>query len=55
MTQPKGLPSTIPFWESNTPLADDALPGLPRLAIYLPSPEYRTTKGFSFAPQADTA
>ncbi|GHC08280.1 alpha/beta hydrolase [Cerasicoccus arenae] len=45
-----GLPVTIRLWENGTPFADDALPGLPRLTIYLPSPEHRTGQSIVVCP-----
>ncbi|MGZ0656050.1 alpha/beta hydrolase [Coraliomargarita sp. W4R53] len=45
-----GLPLTFPLWEQNTPLAGEALPGLPRLTIYLPSEELRTRQAMLICP-----
>lgn len=45
-----GLPLTFPLWEKNTPLAGEALPGLPRLTVYLPSEECRTVQAVIICP-----
>ncbi|WPJ95021.1 alpha/beta hydrolase [Coraliomargarita algicola] len=45
-----GLPLTFPLWEHNTPLAGEALPGLPRLTMYLPSPELRSGQAMIICP-----
>lgn len=39
-----GFSLTLPLWENNTPYSGDALPGLPRMTVYLSSPEYKTGK-----------
>jgi len=49
-TPHNGLPLTLPLWENNTPLAGDALPGLPRLTVYLPSEEYRSGQAVIVCP-----
>jgi len=45
-----GRPLTLPLWEANTPLAGEALPGLPRLTIYLPSEEHRSGQAVIICP-----
>ncbi|WP_309379995.1 alpha/beta hydrolase [Cerasicoccus frondis] len=45
-----GLPVTIPLWEKDIPFADEALPGLPRLTVYLPSQEHRTGQAMVVCP-----
>ncbi len=45
-----GLPLTLPLWEQDTPLAGDALPGLPRLTVYLPSEEFRSGQAIIVCP-----
>lgn len=45
-----GLPVTIPLWENGAPYAGEELPGLPRLTLYLPSPEHRTGQSMVVCP-----
>ncbi|MDQ8193060.1 alpha/beta hydrolase [Coraliomargarita sp. SDUM461004] len=45
-----GLPLTFPLWSENTPLAGEALPGLPRLTVYLPSEELRSGQAMITCP-----
>lgn len=45
-----GLPLTLPLWEKVTPLAGEALPGLPRLTVYLPSEELKTGQAVVVCP-----
>jgi len=45
-----GLPLTLPLWQQDTPLAGAALPGLPRLTIYLPSEELRSGQAMVICP-----
>ncbi|WP_309397460.1 alpha/beta hydrolase [Cerasicoccus maritimus] len=45
-----GLPVSIPLWEDGAPFAGDALPGLPRLTVYLPSEEHRTGQAIVVCP-----
>ncbi len=45
-----GLPLALPLWEANTPLADEALPDLPRITIYLPSEELNSGQAVIVCP-----
>lgn len=45
-----GLPLTLPLWEKDTPLAGEALPGLPRLTLYLPSEDLKSGQAVIVCP-----
>lgn len=45
-----GLPLTFPLWEKETPFAGEALPGLPRLTLYLPSEELNSGQAVIICP-----
>ena len=45
-----GLPTTLPLWETTVPMAGEALSGLPRLTVYLPSEEHRTGQAVIICP-----
>lgn len=49
-TAQNGLPLTFPLWQKCTPLAGEALPGLPRLTVYLPSEELKTGQAVIICP-----
>ncbi len=46
----QGLTLTFPLWETNTPFAGESLPGLPRMTVYLSSPEHRSGKMILICP-----
>ena len=45
-----GLPLTFTLWKDQTPFTGQALPGLPRLTVYLPSEELNSGKAVIICP-----